>query len=127
MVRRPPRSTRTDTLFPYTALFRSADVVSEGELRRALAAGVPRAKIVFAGVGKTARELAAGLDAGILQFNVESLSELKLLSQVAVARGTTEIGRAHVCTPVTNAHLLCRHLLEKKKTHTISKSTQHTS
>src|SRR3546814_2082298 len=89
MVRRPPRSTRTDTLFPYTALFRSADVVSEGGLRRALAAGVPRAKIVFAGVGKTARELAAGLDAGILQFNVESLSELKLLSQVAVARGTT--------------------------------------
>lgn len=66
-----------------------ADVVSEGELRRALAAGVPPEKIVFAGVGKTAQELAAGLDAGILQFNVESLSELRLLSRVAVARGTT--------------------------------------
>ncbi|HEY9548268.1 MAG TPA: alanine racemase, partial [Kiloniellaceae bacterium] len=73
----------------FAALGAGADVVSEGELRRALAAGVPRGKIVFAGVGKTARELAAGLDAGILQFNVESLSELKLLSQVAVARGTT--------------------------------------
>ena len=66
-----------------------ADVVSEGELRRALAAGVPAKKIVFAGVGKTARELGAGLDAGILQFNVESLAELRLLSEVASARGVT--------------------------------------
>jgi diaminopimelate decarboxylase len=73
----------------FAALGAGADVVSEGELRRALAAGVPARKIVFAGVGKTARELAAGLDAGILQFNVESLSELKLLSEVATARGMT--------------------------------------
>jgi len=73
----------------FAALGAGADVVSEGELRRALAAGVPAQKIVFAGVGKTARELAAGLDAGILQFNVESLSELKLLSELAVARGVT--------------------------------------
>lgn len=73
----------------FAALGAGADVVSEGELRRALAAGVPPQKIVFAGVGKTGAELAAGLDAGILQFNVESLSELKLLSQVATARGVT--------------------------------------
>lgn len=73
----------------FAALGAGADVVSEGELRRALAAGVPAKKIVFAGVGKTAAELTAGLDAGILQFNVESLSELKLLSEVATARGTT--------------------------------------
>ncbi len=66
-----------------------ADVVSEGELRRALAAGVAPDKIVFAGVGKTAHEMAAGLDAGILQFNVESLPELELLSQVARDRGVT--------------------------------------
>lgn len=66
-----------------------ADVVSEGELRRALAAGVPAERIVFAGVGKKASELATALDAGIMQFNVESLSELKLLSQVAQQRGTT--------------------------------------
>lgn len=71
----------------FAALGAGADVVSEGELRRALAAGVPAQKIVFAGVGKTERELAAGLDAGILQFNVESLSELKRLCEVAVARG----------------------------------------
>jgi diaminopimelate decarboxylase len=73
----------------FAALGAGADVVSEGELRRALAAGVPASRIVFAGVGKTERELAAGLDAGILQFNVESLSELKRLSEVAVARGVT--------------------------------------
>jgi diaminopimelate decarboxylase len=73
----------------FAELGAGADVVSEGELRRALEAGVPPHKIVFAGVGKTARELAAGLEAGILQFNVESLSELKTLSQVAVERGVT--------------------------------------
>ncbi|WP_193367204.1 diaminopimelate decarboxylase [Pelagibius marinus] len=73
----------------FAALGAGADVVSEGELRRALAAGVPAQKIVFAGVGKTGRELAAGLDAGIMQFNVESLSELKQLSEVATARGVT--------------------------------------
>src|SRR5690606_24523973 len=49
-----------------------ADVVSEGELRRALAAGIPAGKIVFSGVGKTAREMDFALDAGILCFNVES-------------------------------------------------------
>jgi len=66
-----------------------ADVVSEGELRRALAAGIPADKIVFAGVGKTPGEMAAGLDAGILQFNVESLPELETLSRVARERGAT--------------------------------------
>lgn len=66
-----------------------ADVVSEGELRRALAAGIPAEKIVFAGVGKTADEMAAAIEAGILQFNVESLPELELLSRVARARGAT--------------------------------------
>jgi diaminopimelate decarboxylase len=64
-----------------------ADVVSEGELRCALAAGVPEDKIVFAGVGKTAAEMAAGLDADIRQFNVESLPELHLLNRVALERG----------------------------------------
>src|SRR3546814_9480761 len=81
----------------FAALGAGADVVSEGELRRALAAGVPRGKIVFAGVGQTARELAAGLDAGILKFNVASLSELQLLSAVAVACGPT----APAAPPVT--------------------------
>jgi diaminopimelate decarboxylase len=69
-----------------------ADVVSEGELRRALAAGVPPQKIMFSGVGKTERELAAAVDAGILCINVESESELELLSSVAAGKGRT----AHV-------------------------------
>lgn len=59
------------------------DVVSEGELRRALAAGVPSRKIVFSGVGKTAQEMAFALREGIACFNVESEPELELLSQVA--------------------------------------------
>jgi diaminopimelate decarboxylase len=63
-----------------------ADVVSAGEMHCALAAGVPADKIVFAGVGKTAAEMAAALDVGILQFNVESIPELELLNQVAVSK-----------------------------------------
>jgi diaminopimelate decarboxylase len=59
------------------------DVVSEGELRRALAAGVPARKIVFSGVGKTAKEMAFALKEGIACFNVESEPELELLSSVA--------------------------------------------
>jgi len=64
-----------------------ADVVSEGELRRALAAGVPANKIMFSSVGKTAGELAAAVDAGILCVNVESEPELDQLSKVAMAKG----------------------------------------
>src|SRR5271156_362166 len=63
------------------------DVVSEGELRRARAVGVPAQKIIFSGVGKTRAEMALGLDEDILCFNVESEPELEVLSQVAVARG----------------------------------------
>jgi diaminopimelate decarboxylase len=64
-----------------------ADVVSEGELKRARAAGIPPHKIMFSGVGKTARELALAVDEGILCVNVESEPELELLSQVAQAKG----------------------------------------
>lgn len=64
-----------------------ADVVSEGELRRALAAGIPASKIMFSGVGKTAGEMDFALAADILCFNVESEPELELLSQRATAAG----------------------------------------
>jgi diaminopimelate decarboxylase len=64
-----------------------ADVVSEGELRRALAAGIPATRIVFSGVGKTAREMALALDVGIHQFNVESEPELEALSAIAASKG----------------------------------------
>jgi diaminopimelate decarboxylase len=66
-----------------------ADVVSEGELRMALAACVPASRIVFSGVGKAASEMVYALAAGIHQINVESLPELELLSTVAAARGYT--------------------------------------
>lgn len=66
-----------------------ADVVSEGELRRALAAGIPADKILFSGVGKTADEMDFALAAGIRCFNVESLPELELLSARAVAANRT--------------------------------------
>jgi diaminopimelate decarboxylase len=63
-----------------------AEVVSGGELQRALAAGVPPARIVFSGVGKSRDEMALALDTGIAQFNVESLPELVALGEVAAAR-----------------------------------------
>jgi diaminopimelate decarboxylase len=62
------------------------DVVSGGELRRALEAGASASKIVFAGVGKTVEEMEAGIDAGILSFNVESEEELEVLADVAARR-----------------------------------------
>lgn len=64
-----------------------ADVVSEGELRRALAAGIPAHKIMFSGVGKTANEMRFALEAGILCFNVESEPELEQLNDVALSLG----------------------------------------
>ena len=64
------------------------DVVSEGELRRALAAGGAPDRIVFAGVGKTAREIALAIDTGILCFNVESEPELDQISEIAASKGT---------------------------------------
>ncbi len=71
----------------FAALGAGADVVSLGELTRALAAGIPAAQIVFAGVGKTEPEMAAALDAGILQFNIESLPEMEALNRVAGEKG----------------------------------------
>jgi diaminopimelate decarboxylase len=64
-----------------------ADVVSGGELMRARLAGVPRDKIMFSGIGKTAAELALAVDQGILCINVESEPELELLSAIAAGKG----------------------------------------
>src|SRR3546814_5854436 len=95
MIRRPPRSTRTDTLFPYTTLFRSQADRHLGQRPGALrggrgAAGRQR--------GRSGQPLAAAVTNSI--FTSPSLPQ---------------IGRAHVRTPVTNAHLVCRLLLEKKQ------------
>src|SRR3546814_7829877 len=88
MRRRPPRSTRTDTLFPYTTLFRSPEQRQGDSLRGAL-------------VDQDAQ--------------VEPLVEQLHRLARAVDEGPNRIGRAHVSTPVTNAHLVFRLLLEKKK------------
>lgn len=64
-----------------------ADVVSEGEIRKAMRAGIPTQKIVFSGVGKTEAELAYAVDQGLYQVNIETEGELEALNRMAVARG----------------------------------------
>lgn len=66
-----------------------ADIVSAGEMRRALIAGIPPERIVFSGVGKAASEVAEALDAGVGRFNVESREELRLLQECADSRGSS--------------------------------------
>ena len=73
----------------FAELGAGADVVSGGELQRALAAGIPPAKIIFSGVGKTEDELALALSSSIMQINIESFAEMELLSRVASAKGVT--------------------------------------
>ncbi|MBN9014585.1 MAG: diaminopimelate decarboxylase [Rhizobiales bacterium] len=82
-----------------------ADVVSGGELRRALAAGIPADKILFSGVGKTADELQLAVSHGIRCINIESEPELELLSQVASQMGHT----AHISIRVNPDVDSCTH------------------
>ncbi len=83
-------------LATYARLGAGVDVVSEGELRRARAAGIPGSRITFSGVGKTAREMAYALDERIRCFNVESEPELHELSRLASEKGMT----AHIALRV---------------------------
>ena len=71
----------------FARLGAGADVVSEGEMQAALKAGIAPDQIVFSGVGKTASDMAAALDCGIGQFNVESEPELERLAEIAKAKG----------------------------------------
>jgi diaminopimelate decarboxylase len=64
-----------------------ADTVSEGEIRRAFAAGVPAERVIFSGVGKTERELAFALETGVAEINVESEPELQLVARIAAEKG----------------------------------------
>lgn len=80
-----------------------ADIVSIGELHRALNAGIPAARIVFSGVGKSAEEIAGALNVGIARFNVESLDELQTLQRVASAHGTTARAAVRI-NPDVDAH-----------------------
>ncbi len=76
------------------ALGAGADVVSGGELYRALCAGIPAERVVFAGVGKTTREMGEAIEAGVGCFNVESAAELETLNRVAAGMG--RIARAAI-------------------------------
>lgn len=67
-----------------------ADTVSEGEIRKAMAAGIPASRIVFSGVGKTEAELAHAVSVGVYQINIESEGELEALSRVAARLGRTQ-------------------------------------
>src|SRR3546814_5184470 len=126
MIRRPPRSTRTDTLFPYTTLFRSAEL-------RTCPDGKPRRVLRFYHVrplwrlkptrnrrsrhGATPRYYARA-DAGEYASGAEACRNLagKRPEDHRDRRARSKIGRAHVCTPVTNAHIVCRLLLENTNT-----------
>src|SRR3546814_8529374 len=109
MIPRPPRSTRTDTLFPYTTLFRSVKAVKllfrPDEVDQAHAQG-----LAVDIVGEVEE---VDLQAQILAGHRRAAAEVGDARQPAGLAART--GRAHVCTPVTNAHLVCRLLLEKQK------------
>src|SRR3546814_5121779 len=134
MIRRPPRSTRTDTLFPYTTLFRSiagsdeADLNTHGPER--VGEEVPGAAVEAAGaddVVAAARDIEDHQRGSRLavtdgQCRRAAFQRGHALLEVGIRRvhhagvdvAPLQIGRAHVCTPVTNAHLVCRLLLDHK-------------
>src|SRR3546814_9291999 len=108
MIRRTPRSTRTYTLFPYTTLFRSR--------HPSFAPFVPLSRVPTSG-GQAVLVESAALD-DRREVPALALQQGDVIQRVVVDHdqiGPGEIGRAHVWTPVTNAHLVCRLLLEKKK------------
>ncbi len=80
-----------------------ADIVSVGELRRALHAGIPADRIVFSGVGKSADEIAGALNVGVGRFNVESLDELRTLQQLAKTQEVTARAAVRI-NPDVDAH-----------------------
>src|SRR3546814_1846991 len=117
MKRRPPRSTRTDTLFPYTTLFRSLGFLI---FRLAEAANLT-VNLDLDGKIFSLRFVIAKTDDPALQHD-RAIIETAAANTMgryrwnwAASSVFAKIGRAHVWTPVTNAHLVCRLLLEKKK------------
>src|SRR5690606_857569 len=73
-----------------------ADIVSGGEMQRALRAGMPARDIVFSGVGKTDAEIDAALSAGIGRFNVESPAEMDAIERIAAARGDVAVASVRI-------------------------------
>src|SRR3546814_3158174 len=120
MIRRPPRSTRTDTLFPYTTLFRSfnLDDALRDENSEAMAILVGATPVGFYRLDFrttiVARRSIGETSVGLRAFFLDVDWQGRGLGTRAVQACCAEIGRAHVWTPVTNAHLVCRSLLDKK-------------
>src|SRR3546814_5681974 len=116
MIPRPPRSTRTDTLFPYTTLFRSIHRCRHHLMGGMAPEGLHRAQIE-----------ALDIEQGAKQTGFEHVDQVAGDTARSKTAPDLEIGRAHVLTPVTNAHLVCRLLLEKKKTLINSSSLRHST
>src|SRR3546814_10302378 len=142
MIRRPPRSTRTDTLFPYTTLFRSCERLYLHDARRHGLCVQPRLFQRFlpehepaGGDDHLSRRPRADAELRIRASRILQADDARMLRRLypdhATARGLEHrrlsadlrlrdqhgadpaIGRAHVSTPVTNPHLVCRTLIEK--------------
>src|SRR3546814_4656359 len=117
MIRRPPRSTRTDTLFSYTTLFRSQDRHEIGRVSERWVDGLHARHV--GEIIRTACKIHEGKQGRGDPVNPLELHRVLFPCWQIVSVQAFEIGRAHVCTPVTNAHLVCRLLLEKKKKNTL--------
>src|SRR3546814_9230336 len=116
MIRRPPRSTRTDTLFPYTTLFRSPRRRQEGQALMSKQAAPRRvADNEALAVATQIRGSAQKLNLVAVLIRGKKASDAMNILAFSTKGMAVEIGRAHVCTPVTHAQLVCRYLLEKKQ------------
>src|SRR3546814_7664458 len=134
MIRRPPRSTRTDTLFPYTTLFRSCsrrDYRTGDELSNARAREEGGVRLLQDEAERRTRCVRPGDDRARLRGACASRPDRRrgVRDRRPPCRSgwRGEIGRAHVRTPVTNAQLVCRLLLEKKNTTRLPQKTLSSS
>src|SRR3546814_1433458 len=117
MIRRPPGSKRTHALFPYSTLFRSVATPERGRMRGLLpGAGVLEDELPHAPLRRCFRMPQPCADEPVARLQVQVHRRCRHLFAALVEQARAQIGRAHVRTPVTNAHLVCRLLLEKKKT-----------
>src|SRR3546814_2597075 len=125
MIRRPPRSTRTDTHFPYTTLFRSTTASASPSCRRRAGSCPTRKRARPTWVAKcsaaSSDEAGLGEELSMSRIGKNPVDgpagvEIAIKGGMVSVKGkvSSQIGRAHVCTTVTNAQLVCRHPLEKK-------------
>src|SRR3546814_11015243 len=109
MIRRPPSSTRTDTLFPYTTLFRSQAVIADDAAPERVVE-VDNQRFFSASCDGTPCTEKGAAVIGQKAWAEGNLAVM-VKARIRPVAPADQIGRAHVCTPVTNAHLVCRLLL----------------